>query len=319
LFFLSFLSAAPVHAVADDAGPPVDFAHGSNRLAVVIDGLPVAVYYYQDDKITRPFFAHVRVPSGVQVTRHHPPIEGQDLMDHDTFHPGIWMSFGDISGSDYWRIKAPVRHVGFAEPPRGNQGKGSFAVRNQYLDQEDPSKVVCEEIARYTFLTRPEGYLLLWDSSFSSDHEFAFGDQEEMGLGFRVATPLRVEQKSEGDLPPGNGAILDSEGRKNGDEVWGHSAAWCDYRGTMAGKRVGMTLFCHPKNFRPSWFHARDYGLLEANPFGREAFGKGEKSSVVIKPGEKMRLRYGVLLHSGPQGSQPDLASAYADYVVIAD
>jgi hypothetical protein len=228
------------------------------------------------------------------------------------------MSFGDIDGSDYWRIKAPVRHAGFANPPRDGKGKGSFAVRNQYLDQQDPSKIVCEEVARYTFLVRPAGYLLLWDSTFTSDEEFAFGDQEEMGLGFRTATPLRVEQESEGDLPPGNGTILDSKGRKNGDEVWGNSADWCDYSGTIAGKRAGITLFCHPENFRPSWFHARDYGLLEANPFGREAFGKGPKSSVPVKPGEKMRLRYGVLLHSGPEGSQPNLDAAYADYLQVA-
>jgi hypothetical protein len=315
LFFVyNFLSA--LGASADE--PAVQFAEGTNRLAIIIDGLPVAVYYYQDDKITRPFFAHVRAPIGLQVSRHHPPIEGQDLPDHDTFHPGIWMAFGDIDGSDYWRLQATVRHAGFAEPPRGGRGKGSFAVRNQYLDQQDPSKIVCEEIARYTFLLRPAGYLLLWDSTFSSDKEFAFGDQEEMGLGFRVATPLRVEQKSDVELPPGTGTILDSEGRKNGDQVWGNSANWCDYSGTIAGQHVGMTLFCHPKNFRPSWFHARDYGLLEANPFGRQAFGKGDKSSVAIQPGAKMHLRYGVLLHSDPKGSQPDLPAAYNDYVQLA-
>jgi hypothetical protein len=305
-------------AAAEADSAPVDFAEGDGRLTVAIDGLPVAVYCFKDDRITRPYFAHVRAANGVQVTRHHPPIEGQDVMDHDTFHPGIWMSFGDISGSDYWRIMAPVRHEGFVERPKGGAGKGAFAVRNKYLDQKDPSKVVCDEIARYTFIARPEGTMLLWDSTFSSNHEFAFGDQEEMGLGFRVATPLRVEKKSEGGLPPGTGTILDSEGRKNGEQVWGNSAEWCDYSGTIAGQRVGITLLCHPKNFRPSWFHARDYGLLEANPFGRQAFGKGDKSSVVIKPGEKMRLRYGVLIHSGSAGSQPDYAAAYKDYLRLA-
>jgi hypothetical protein len=304
-------------AAAEADSKPVAFTEGDGRLTVAVDGLPIAVYCYKDARITRPFFTHVRAPNGMQVTRHHPPIEGQDLVDHDTFHPGIWMSFGDISGSDYWRIMAPVRHVKFVERPKGGDGKGTFAVRNKYLDQKDPSKVVCEEVARYTFLTRPEGYLIIWDSTFSSDKEFAFGDQEEMGLGFRVATPLRVEKKSEGDLPPGNGTIVDSEGRKNGDEVWGNSADWCDYSGTIAGQHVGITLFCHPKNFRPSWFHARDYGLLEANPFGRQAFGKGDKSSVAIKPGETMRLRYGVLLHAGQPGSKPDLKSAYTDYVEL--
>jgi hypothetical protein len=101
--------------------------------------------------------------------------------------------------------------------------------------------------------------------------------------------------------------------------VWGNSANWCDYSGTMAGQRVGMTIFCHPDNFRPSWFHARDYGLLEANPFGRQAFGKGVASKVIVKPGEKLRLRYGVLVHSGPQGSTPDRNQAYADYLKLAD
>ncbi len=310
-----FAVCAGTKLAAQDSAPPVAFLEGSDRVTVAVDGLPIAVYQFQDDRIPRPFFAHVRAPNGVQVTRPHPPIEGQDLVDHDTFHPGIWMSFGDINGSDYWRGKARVEQVDFVDPPQGGPGKGSFAVHNRYLDQSDPSKVVCEEEARYTFLVRPEGYLLLWDSTFSGDQEFALGDQEEMGIGFRVATPLRVDTKPEGSLPLGNGAMVDSNGRNNGKAIWGNSADWCDYSGTVAGQRVGMTLFCHPENFRPSWFHARDYGLLEANPFGREAFGKGEKSSVVVKPGEKLRLRYGVLIHSGPKDGKTDLAAAYQDYL----
>ena len=310
--------AATAAEATEPGKAPVEFAEGDGHITIAIDGLPMAVYCYHDDKITRPFFAHVRAPDGLQVTRHHPPIDGQDLVDHGTFHPGIWMSFGDINGSDYWRIMAPVRHAKFVEPPKGGPGRGSFAVLNRYVDQKDPAKTVCEEVARFTFVDRPEGFMLVWDSTFSSDHEFAFGDQEEMGLGFRVATPLRGEKKSEGGVPPGNGRILDSRGRKNGNEIWGNSADWCDYSGTMAGQHVGMTIFCHPQNFRPSWFHARDYGLLEANPFGRQAFGKGDKSSVVVKPGEKLRLRYGVLVHSGPEKSEVDCAAAYKDYLQLS-
>jgi hypothetical protein len=314
---LAFAMAAPADG-AESSIARVEFVQGNGLVTVAIDGLPIAVYYYKDNQIKRPFFAHVRAPDGVQVTRHHPPIEGQDLVDHATFHPGIWMSFGDISGSDYWRILAPVRHIEFVEKPTGGPAKGSFAVQNQYLDQKDSSKVICTEVARYAFLMRPEGYLLSWDSTFSYDEEFTFGDQEEMGLGIRLATPLRVDKREDG-LAPGNGTILDSAGRKNGDQVWGNSADWCDYGGTLAGQRAGITLLCHPDNFRQSWFHARDYGFLVANPFGRQAFGKGEKSAVVIKPGEKMRLRYGLLIHSGPKDSRADCAAAYQDYVTLAN
>jgi hypothetical protein len=314
---IAIFAAAATSVAATADGPPVNFSLGDGRVTVAIDGLPVAVYCYKDDRITRPYLAHVRAPSGVQVTRHHPPIEGQDLTDHDTFHPGIWMSFGDINGSDYWRIKARVRHAGFVDEPRKGIGQGSFSVRNEYLDQKDPSKMVCTEIARYRFLARPAGFLLILDSTFSSDKEFYFGDQEEMGLGFRIATPLRVGKKDKDTVPAGSGEILDSEGRKNEGEIWGNSAQWCDYSGTMAGQRLGMTIFCHPDNFRPSWFHSRDYGVLAANQFGRQAFGKGEASKIVVKPGEKMRIRYGVLIHSGPPKSKPDLAAAYQDYLQL--
>jgi len=206
-----------------------------------------------------------------------------------------------------------------SEPPRDGVGQGSFAVRNQYLDQKDPSRVVCEEIVRYTFVTRPAGYLILWDSTFSSDKEFTLGDQEEMGLGVRMATPLRVGPSGGSELAPGVGKITDSAGRTNEAEIWGNAADWCDYSGTIAGQSVGVTFFGHPENFRPSWFHVRDYGMMTANPFGRQAFAKGDKSSVVVRPGEKCRLRYGILIHSGPEGSQTDLAAEYKDYQHLAE
>jgi hypothetical protein len=308
--------ATPGTASADDS---VAIVPGNGRLAIVIDGLPVAMYCYADETITRPYFAHVRAPNGIQVTRNHPPLERQDLMDHPTFHPGIWMSFGDISGSDYWRLAARVRHAGFVEPAQSGEGSASFAVRNQYIDGKDPSKLVCEEVARYTIAVRPAGFLLIWDSTFSSEREFAFGDQEEMGVGFRVATPLRVGKSGKDEVPAGHGAIIDSNGRKNGEAVWGKSAAWCDFSGMMAGERVGLAIFCHTENFRPSRYHARDYGLLQANPFGQQSFDQGEKSLVVVKPGEKLRLRYGILIHSSPPNSDLDLAAAYQDYLEFSE
>ena len=125
-------------------------------------------------------------------------------------------------------------------------------------------------------------------------------------------------RKRAANLPAGRGTMLDAQGRKNEKEIGRNSADWCDYSGPIADNHIGMTIFCHPENFRPSWFHARDYGLLEANPFGRHAFHKGDVSKVVVKPGETLRLRFGVLLHSEPPGNQPDLAAAYQDYLRMA-
>jgi hypothetical protein len=289
-------------AAGISVGQEVSFSQEANQLEVCIDGKPVAAYVWSDPKITRPYWAHVLAPNGVQVTRNHPPVAGKDATDHDTFHPGIWMAFGDLSGADFWRNRAPVVHDGFAKKPAGGTKQGAFTVRNRYLSRPG-GEMLCREECRLEFRVRPAGYLLVWDSHFTADKPVTFGDQEEMGLGFRVATPMTVKA---------GGTIRSSQGRVNEPAVWGTTAAWCDYSGTVEGKRVGLTLMPHPDNFRPSWFHARDYGVLVANPFGRQAFGHGEKSQVTVEPGKPFRLRFGVLIHTdeGPER----LRNAYADY-----
>jgi hypothetical protein len=284
--------------------PNAGFQTVPGEICVTVSGKPVATYLYADEKIQRPYFAHVKSPGGTQVTRNHPPIAGKDRDDHGTMHPGIWMAFGDLDGEDFWRNKGRVVHEEFVTEPTGGPGKGTFTVRNRY--ERTDGEPVCHETCRITLLVRPEGYLLVWDSTFSANREFYFGDQEEMGLAFRVATSITVDN---------GGTMRDSQGRENEKGIWGKTAAWCDYSGVVDDRRIGMTLMCHPKNFRPSWMHARDYGFIAANPFGRKAFTGGEPSRVVVAPGERLRLRYGVLIHGGPQDASPDLEAAYEDYL----
>jgi hypothetical protein len=296
-------------------GTEVEFTDDKQgTLAISIDGKLFADYVYQDNEILRPYFKSVHTPDGSQITRTQPPDPEKDITDHPLFHPGIWLSFGNLNNSDYWRLAAKTKFVGFEQQPRKTEQGGKFRARFQYLDQKDPKHVVCEELFTCQIVNHPVGTFLLWDSTFESPEEFAFGDQEEMGLGIRMATTLRSESQPRGSIPPGTGTILDAAGRKSGAEVWGQAAPWCDYSGTIDGQQVGATLFCHPDNFRPSWFHARDYGLLVANPFGRKAFKQGETSQVVVKAGKKLQLRYGILLHAG---NAPDLAAAYQDYITL--
>lgn len=303
-------------AVGEDA-PAVKITQSVDGLKIAVDEAPFATFVYRDEKITRPYFAHVRAPNGVQVTRSHPPVEGSDPTDHPEFHPGIWLAFGDVSGSDGWRLKAPVRFERFVEESHGGAGEGGFAAEFSHRDQADPARVICRELLRCDVRATPEGTLLLWDSTFSGDREFAFGDQEEMGLGVRMATPLRAEQVSKFDLPAGNGEIVTADGKRNERGVWGTAPSWCDYRGAVDGKPAGVAVFCHPENFRPSRFHVRDYGLMVANPFGKAAFKVGEPSRVVVRPGEELRLRYGLLVHGAEAPENLDLDRAFKQYVEI--
>lgn len=307
------LSVPWLARTAESAEPPgvprVSFQSQAGALVVSVEDQPIASYVYEDrtSKIPRPYFAHVKAPGGIQVTRNHPPVPGEDREDHATMHPGIWLAFGDLDGQDFWRNKASVTHVRLAGNPQGGPGSGSFVQEKRYLRAD--GSVVCSERFHCQVHVRPSGYLLLLDSTFHAETPFYFGDQEEMGLGLRVATPLSEIR---------GGQLRDSEGRQGAQAIWSQAARWCDYSGVISKQRVGMTLMCHPQNFRPSWMHARDYGFVAANPFGRKAMRKGAASKIVVQPGETMRLRYAVLMHAGPADEPTDCAAAYQDYLKLA-
>jgi hypothetical protein len=302
-----FLAVAATWLAADRRIGAAEFAvqQKPDRVLITDGGRSVATYVFRDDKILRPYFANVHAPGEIQVTRNHPPVPGVDAMDHDTMHPGVWLAFGDLSGQDFWRNKARIVHERFVEPPAIRDERVSFIAENRF--QAADGREICKQTSRLTLAASPAGYLLIWEATFRSEHRaIVFGDQEEMGLGIRVATPIAVKQ---------GGSILDALGRRNERQVWGNAAHWCDYSGAIAGRHAGITTMCDPGNFRPSWHHARDYGALVVNPFGQHAFGKGPASRVVVKPGESFRLRYGVLLHASPPGAAPDLKAAYADFL----
>jgi len=281
----------------------VDIRHDDSHLVFTIDDAPIATYVYRDEQIPRPYFADVKVPSGHQGTRNHPPIEGTDATDHATMHPGIWLAFGDLGGNDYWRNKARVVHHSFSEPPTGGSSRGRFVEQKHYLNTT--GELVCRERFLCEIHSLAGGYLLLWDSTFDSDRPFYFGDQEEMGLGVRVATPLAEVN---------GGYLSDARGRCGAEAIWSQAAPWCDYRGQIDDVELGVTIMAHPDNFRTCWWHARDYGFMAANPFGRRAMNKGDVSRVVVEPGEKLRLRFGVWLHSQP--AKPGRQRPCAEQVV---
>ncbi|MEX2185359.1 MAG: DUF6807 family protein [Pirellulales bacterium] len=246
--------------------------------------------------------------SGRQVTRNHPPQDGADPTDHAAMHPGVWVAFGDLGGEDFWRNKGRVVQRRFVEQPKADGARGSFVAENEYVSKE--GRTLCREQSRWTIVAQASGWWLLYDGSFTAAVDgLAFGDQEEMGLGVRMATPLTVSK---------GGEIRDTAGRKNEKAVWGQQAEWCDYGGKIGGgandsRRVGVAIVPHGENFRKSWFHVRDYGLMVANPFGRNALARGDRSRIEIPRDKPLRLRYAVFVYDAAADDAPDIAAKYRE------
>ncbi len=309
LLLLAGLNLATTAAsLAAEAPAPTKgwtFEDRDPRLAFRLDGQPVAEFVYRDATILRPFFANLRAPGGVPVTRHHPPQPGADATDHDTMHPGVWLAFGDINGQDFWRNKGRIEHVRFLQPPSAAGGRLAFATECRLLAADRSALGSLSN--RFTLVALTHAWLLVWEADFHAGSAgLNFGDQEEMGFGARVATALTEKN---------GGLITSSTGLKTAKMTWGQPADWCDYSGSVNGRRAGLTLMADPANLRPSWWHNRDYGLIVANPFGRKSMNQGEPSRVVVQPGERLRLRFGVLSYSAATAQDLDGAAAYRDFV----
>ena len=311
LFWLPMQSAS-----AGQDPPAVSLRQLAGRVEISVGGQAVAAYVYEDPAIPRPYFCQVKTPQELAVTRPNPPDplvnKGND--DHPAFHPGIWLAFGDLGGEDFWRNKARVRHVRFVESPAEEPGHGEFTVENEYLGGN--GSVVCRETCTYSVHSdAPNAWLLISRSEFRSDTAgFAFGDQEEMGLGVRLNTPITVKF--------GSGKILNSEGGQNEKGTWGKPARWCAAWGSVEGRTAAIAVMPAPDNFRPCWFHTRDYGLIVANPFGVKAMTAPEDPAVppavtTVDKGEVFTLTFGIWISDGQAGVAPAFDSAYEKYLKL--
>ncbi len=261
---------------------------GADELSVFLEGEPIATYVMRDAGLPRPYFYNLNTSDGVRVTRNFPPIEGVDAADHATYHPGLWMAFGDVSGQDYWRNKAAIVHERFTTRPMLENGKLVFAVENSL--RTESGDTIGRQFSRFVFESVDGGWFLSWDDTYEPvGDEIVFGDQEEMGLGTRVATPI---------IEKNGGLIRLSTGLQTAKETWSQAADWSDYSGEVDGRFAGLAMMAHPDNFRPSWWHNRNYGAMASNAFGRKAMRKGEASAIPVKRGKSLRMRYGVFVHS---------------------
>ncbi len=274
------------------------------RLELRYDGVEIGSYIYRHSETKRPFFAHVKTPSGIQVTRNFPPIEGKDPTDHGSMHPGISLGFARLNGISFWHNKAGVVvHDGIVGEPKVGAESASWMVRNRWL--APGGKLVCRETARYQFEKNADGYLLRVDNRFSGDEVFEFGVIEEMGLAIRVATPIMV--KGQG------GAILSGRGGVNEKGTWGKVDDWWDYHGPIGGRSVGLQVMSGNGDHEV-WSHSRDYGVLVANPLPVDR-AENRGKSIVVEPGEEFRLRFGVQVHEHARREEFDPAAAYRRYL----
>ena len=236
--------------------------------------------------------------NGERVTRGFPMDPGPDDSQDHPHHRSLWFAHGDVGGVDFWHKGGTIQTLGY-EADLTQPGRVSLLLDLSWRDGD--GREVLQETRRYSFgANGRERWIDISHSMRGAGRGVLFGDTKEGTFALRVAPSMRVEG------PVAAGTLVNAEGL-SGRDVWGKRSPWIAASGPIADgsgqtREITVALFDHPKNLRyPTWWHARTYGLLAANPFGTQAFeGRMQEASgrYYLDAGEVLTLRYRVLIGS---------------------
>lgn len=284
---------------------------------VSIDGDKFTEYVFEGH--SKPILYPIIGPYGIEMTRNYPMREGVDneASDHP-HHKSLWYTHDDVNGVRFWMEYTRDEQANLGRIVQTAMDISGDAIRTENAWTGPDGKVVCTDSRTVAFGTTDVGrYIDFTITLQASNGPVTFGDTKEGTMGIRTHPMLRLRTSEKHGNHTANGQAVNSEGVE-GKEIWGKRAKWVDYWGPIDGHTVGIAIFDHPQNPRhPTWWHARDYGLVAANPFGIHDFeGKPAGSGdLTIKSGDSVTFRYRFLFHRGG----PDEANIEQQYASFAD
>jgi hypothetical protein len=311
------LTFGPARLFALGNDEPVEFQQNGNQINILIATRPFATYYF-DPAVTKPYLFPLRSAKGTVITRSFPMQSDIAGEARDEPHQrAMYFAHGSVDGFDFWGEAAfpkwsnhSSRTFGrtlFRKIDQMTGGPDSGTLRVTFDLVKADGATIAEETQSYIFSGDEHSRTI--DCEFTihaSEGPVEIGDTKEGTFAIRLVKTL--------DSPPGH--MVNSTGATGEKEIWGKRADWVDYYGNVSGEDVGIAIFDHPENFRhPTYWHARAYGLLAANPFGVREFTRDRRQDgeYTIPAGGSLILRYRVLIHHGDY-REAQVADAYKKY-----
>jgi hypothetical protein len=285
-------------------GAEISLEEHDKQIDVLIDGKLFTTYLH--DGYRKPILYPIIGPNEIPITRNWPMKKDVAGEAHDHPHQkSMWFTHSPVNGVNFWTESDKTGTIVQTKLVRAECGKEKeSAVIETENDWQDPQgKVLLSDNRKITFSLVPGGRAIDWRIELKATHgPVTFGDSKEGGMGIRTRPELQLKNFPKQGVTNANGHAVNSEGANDGD-IWGKRANWVDYWAEIDGKTIGVAIFDHPDNLRhPTWWHARDYGLISANPFGIHDFEKKKPDDLgnyTIPDGKSLTLRYRFIFHEG--------------------
>lgn len=317
---LLFVPHTPA-AEADD----VTIEVGKDGLTFKVAGAFVTKYHTAET-VAKPYFWPLNVTGDVSVARAWPMNDSQaaDLKDHP-HQKSAWFCHGDVipegielkakvkgvTGVDFWSENVGHGKIVCVKvgEPKTEKGHAWIVTHNEWRTAEGVT--ILEETRTLHLYSTNGGRLIVLESSLkASTCPITFGDTKEGSMGVRVRTEIQSDSK-------GMGSLENADAKVGEKEVWGKFSNWCDDSGPLGGKTYGVAVLADPGNPVKSAWHARGYGLVAANPFGRSKAGfsdlAGNTDLLKMAKGDELKFRFGIFLHEGgaKAGKVPEAYEAF--------
>lgn len=282
-----------------DQPAQVELQREDGKVNVMLDG---ELFTTLDSKTyDKPILYPIYSPGQIAMTRDWPMKQDSVGESHDhPHHKSMWISH-EISGIDFWAEKGGSVKTTSLETKFANASDNVVRTNSEWVKRSDGKTLLTDQTTYWFGGDKASRWINCLVNYRATHGDFQFDDTKEGLFAIRTHPDLRLNAKPSAGVKEVFGRAINSAG-DSGKDVWGKPAKWMLYFGQINGKPVSIAMYDHPTNLRhPTTWHARDYGLVAANPFGMHHFLGKEKGAGAfkVKDGGTLQLRYRIEFFKG--------------------
>ena len=266
-----------------------------SRIDVTVGGKFFTSYRFSTEE-KYPFFFPVNGPSNASVTS----------MRNSNFphHSSLFFGCDLVNGGNYWQEGLERGQIVSKGPVLESGSSGNQIVITDACDWKRPEAPQPFRDTRRIVISAPS------DALRQIDFDVTMEAMEDVEI--KKTNHSLFSARMDPDITPAfSGTMVNAEGAVGEKATFGKPSPWLACYGPRGTKAVeGLAILQHPANpgFPSPWF-TRDYGFLSPTPMFWPADGK----STHVKKGEKLKLRYRVLVFSGTP-EQAAIAQRFSEF-----
>ncbi len=265
-----------------------------SKISVTIDGKFFTSYITSSDE-KYPFFYPVNGPlTGGSVTS----------MRNGEYphHSSLFFGCDQVNSGNYWQEGLERGRIISVNAEILKEGGDTVVISDECIWSRPGALSPVKDTRKYTFTT-PSANVRQIDVEITMEMlmDVTIKKTNHSLFSARIAADISVKN---------GGTMVNAEGDSGEKATFGKGSPWMDCFGKRGEFVEGIAILQHPANpwFPSPWF-TRDYGFFSPTPMYWPANGM----ETFMKKGEKLLLRYRVLVHGGTT-AEAKVAELFSQY-----